>query len=158
VRFSKSSAAKTRPRSYLPGLKSTRIDVERAVNDHGLKSAPCNLRNVPTKRSNYSVVPTPRDPLVGASVWAWMEKDRWWPAVILAPTSRSPFDGVIIRLPHGVTVAVPISFISLRGTGLESGRPAQAPTAAFSEICSENSGGRAVSDRGSSPGGSVHKI
>lgn len=65
--------------------------------------------------------------IVGAPVWAWMARDRWWPAVILAPTPGLPFNRITIRLEHGVSVTVPISFVVRRDPDLdEKDRPTRA--------------------------------
>jgi hypothetical protein len=60
-----------------------------------------------------------REVVAGAPVWAWMARDCWWPAVILAPTRGLPFDRVTIRLAHGVSVTVPINFVVRREPTLD---------------------------------------
>jgi hypothetical protein len=53
-------------------------------------------------------------------VWAWMEQDRWWPAVILARAADSSCEGdyVTVRLVHGVSVTVPTKYIVCRDPSL----------------------------------------
>jgi len=60
-----------------------------------------------------------REVIAGAPVWAWMARDCWWPAVILAPTRGLLFDRVTIRLAHGVSVTVPINFVVRREPTLD---------------------------------------
>jgi len=56
-----------------------------------------------------------------------MARDRWWPAEILAPTPGLPFNRITIRLEHGVSVTVPISFVVRRDPCLdESDKPIRA--------------------------------
>jgi len=50
-----------------------------------------------------------------------MVRDRWWPAVILAPALYSSFEGddVTVRLAHGVSVTVPTKYVVRREPSLD---------------------------------------
>jgi len=127
VSFSNSSSVRVRLRRTSRSASSVRLSRgsdssggssrnERAVAPTG---SPAKLNS--TARSSQ------RWAIVGAPVWAWIVRDCWWPAVIIAPPPGLPSGRITIGLAHGVSVTVPISSVVCRDPDLdESDKPVRA--------------------------------